>query len=188
MLGLAFKPETDDVRDAPAITIISKLVEHGALVRAHDPQAMDEAAKLLAGVKFCSNPYEACLDADAVVLMTEWNEYRALDLLRIKAALKAPVFVDLRNVYRPAQCGSWDSATYSVGRGPVNGRQISGINSRPALCCFCFDSFSWNRPAHGPARNRAGFVASESRPGHGKRKAAPASPNPILFLCLRSES
>ncbi len=122
VLGLAFKPETDDVRDAPAITIISKLVEHGALVRAHDPQAMDEAAKLLAGVKFCSNPYEACQGADAVVLMTEWNEYRALDLLRIKSALKTPVFVDLRNVYRPAAMQQLGFSYHSVGRATVNGR------------------------------------------------------------------
>ena len=121
VLGLAFKPETDDVRDAPAITIISKLVEHGASVRAHDPQAMDEAAKLLAGVKFCPSPYEACQGADAVVLMTEWNEYRALDLLRIKSALKSPVFVDLRNVYRPAAMQQLGFSYHSVGRGPVNG-------------------------------------------------------------------
>jgi len=120
ILGLAFKPETDDVRDSPAVTIISKLLEHGALVHAHDPQAMDEAAKLLAGVKFCSNAYEACQGADAVVLMTEWNEYRALDLLRIKAALKAPVFVDLRNVYRPAAMRQLGFSYYSVGRSPVN--------------------------------------------------------------------
>ena len=122
VLGLAFKPETDDVRDSPAITIISKLVEHGASVRAHDPQAMNEAAKLLAGVTFCSNPYEACQGADAVVLMTEWNEYRALDLLRIKAALKSPVFVDLRNVYRPAAMRRFGFSYYSVGRSPVDGR------------------------------------------------------------------
>jgi UDPglucose 6-dehydrogenase len=119
VLGLAFKPETDDVRDSPAITIISKLVEHGAMVQAHDPQAMDEAAKLLAGAKFCSNAYEACNGADAVVLMTEWNEYRALDLLRIKAALKSPVFVDLRNVYRPAAMRQLGFSYYSVGRSPA---------------------------------------------------------------------
>ena len=123
ILGLAFKPETDDVRDAPAITIISKLVEHGASVRAHDPQAMDEAAKLLAGVKFCPSPYEACQDADAVVLMTEWNEYRALDLLRIKNALKSPVFVDLRNVYRPAAMQQLGFCYHSVGRAPVDGHK-----------------------------------------------------------------
>lgn len=121
VLGLAFKPETDDVRDAPAITIISKLVEHGALVRVHDPQAMEEAAKLLAGVKFCSSPYEACEGTDAAVLMTEWNEYRALDLLRIKSALKTPVFVDLRNVYSPDAMRQLGFSYYSVGRVTVNG-------------------------------------------------------------------
>ncbi len=119
VLGLSFKPETDDVRDAPAITIIAKLVEHGATVRAHDPQAVEEAAKLLAGVNFCSSPYEACEGADAVVLMTEWNEYRALDLLRIKSALKTPVFVDLRNVYRPAAMKQLGFNYFSVGRVPV---------------------------------------------------------------------
>jgi len=84
---------------------------------------MDEAAKLLAGVKFCSTPYEACQGADAVVLMTEWNEYRALDLLRIKSALKSPVFVDLRNVYRPAAMQQLGFSYHSVGRSPVNGRK-----------------------------------------------------------------
>jgi UDPglucose 6-dehydrogenase len=121
VLGLAFKPETDDIRDSPAITIISKLVEQGALVRAHDPQAMDEAAKLLAGVTFCANPYEACQDADALVLMTEWNEYRALDLYRIKDLLKAPLFIDLRNVYRPAAMRRLGFDYHSVGRAVEDG-------------------------------------------------------------------
>jgi len=116
VLGLSFKPETDDVRDAPSITIISKLVENGAVVRAHDPQAVEEAAKVLTGVKYCSSPYEACEGADAVVLMTEWNEYRALDLLRIKNALSSPVFVDLRNVYRPTAMKQLGFEYHSVGR------------------------------------------------------------------------
>jgi UDPglucose 6-dehydrogenase len=77
---------------------------------------MGEAEKLLPGVKYCSNPYEACEGADAVVLMTEWNEYRALDLLRIKKALKSPVFIDLRNVYRPAAMKSLGFEYCSVGR------------------------------------------------------------------------
>ncbi|MEM5788030.1 MAG: UDP-glucose/GDP-mannose dehydrogenase family protein [Syntrophobacteraceae bacterium] len=116
ILGLSFKPETDDIRDAPSITIISKLVENGALVRAHDPQAMKEASRVLTGVRYCTGPYEACEGADAVVLMTEWNEYRALDLLRIKNALKEPVFIDLRNVYRPAAMKQLGFQYYSVGR------------------------------------------------------------------------
>jgi UDPglucose 6-dehydrogenase len=101
VLGLTFKPETDDLREAPSLTIIPALLEHGARVRAHDPQAMEEAARFLPDVTFCRNAYETCDGADAVVLMTEWNEYRALDLERLKALLKAPVFVDLRNVYEP---------------------------------------------------------------------------------------
>jgi UDPglucose 6-dehydrogenase len=116
VLGLAFKPETDDIRDAPALTIISTLIEHGALVRVHDPAAMREAAKLLPDVKYCSSSYEACEGADAVILMTEWNEYRALDLDRIKALLKEPVFIDLRNVYPPEMMAERGFRYYSVGR------------------------------------------------------------------------
>lgn len=115
-LGLAFKPETDDIRDAPSITILSTLMEHGAQVRAHDPQAMEEAAKVLTGVKYCSSPYDACQGADVVVLMTEWNEYRALDMERIRSLLKTPVFVDLRNVYSSRSMSRLGYRYFSVGR------------------------------------------------------------------------
>lgn len=126
VLGLAFKPETDDIRDAPAITILSALVEHGATIRAHDPQAMDEARAVLPDITYCANAYEACEGADAVVLMTEWNEYRALDLLRIKSLLKSPIFVDLRNVYRPTAMRDLGFSYYSVGRAPVHPIEKSG--------------------------------------------------------------
>lgn len=119
VLGLAFKPETDDIRDAPAITILATLLERGATIRAHDPQAMTEAAKVLPEVRYCSNPYDACEQADAVVLMTEWNEYRALDLERIRGLLKEPVFVDLRNVYVPAAMKELGFHYHSVGRATV---------------------------------------------------------------------
>ena len=119
VLGLAFKPETDDLRDAPALTIISTLLEHGAVVRAHDPAAMQEAARLLPGVKYCASPYEACDQADALILMTEWNEYRALDLDRIKALLKEPIFIDLRNVYPAEMMKEKGFRYHSVGRGTV---------------------------------------------------------------------
>jgi UDPglucose 6-dehydrogenase len=89
------------------------------VVRAHDPAAMPEAAKLLPGVKYCASPYEACEKADALILMTEWNEYRALDLARIKAMLKEPIFIDLRNVY-PAELMKENGFRYhSVGRTTV---------------------------------------------------------------------
>lgn len=102
VLGLTFKPETDDMRDAPSATILPALLEKGAHVRAHDPKGMDEAKKYLpAAVVYADNPYETATGADCIVLMTEWNQYRALDLQKLKARMNAPVFIDLRNVYDP---------------------------------------------------------------------------------------
>lgn len=122
VLGLTFKPQTDDLRDAPSLTILPALVEHGASIRAHDPQAMAEAARMLPDVvTFCPDPYNACEGADAVVLMTEWNEYRALNMDRIRALLKEPVFIDLRNVYIPETMKGLGFRYYSVGRLPVSG-------------------------------------------------------------------
>jgi UDPglucose 6-dehydrogenase len=116
VLGLAFKPETDDMREAPSLTILPALMEHGAAIRAHDPQAMKEAARHLPEITYCSSPYEACRGADAVVLMTEWNEYRALDLVRIKELLRTPVFIDLRNVYEPKHMAELGFYYEGVGR------------------------------------------------------------------------
>ncbi len=102
VLGLTFKPETDDMRDSPSITIIPALVEKGAVVRAHDPQGMEEARSLLPeAITYATNSYEACTGADAVIIMTEWNQYRALDLDRLGSVMKQKVFIDLRNVYQP---------------------------------------------------------------------------------------
>lgn len=118
VLGLTFKPETDDMRDAPALTILPTLIERGANIVAHDPQGMREAAKLLPqGVRYVNDPYEVCNGADALVLMTEWNQYRALDLERIKGLMKAPVFVDLRNVYAPQVMARLGFSYCGVGRG-----------------------------------------------------------------------
>ena len=103
VLGLTFKPETDDMREAPAVSILPALLERGARIRAHDPKGMEEAQKILPeGIEYVDNAYEAADGADALVLMTEWNQYRALDLDRISALMASPVFVDLRNVYDPA--------------------------------------------------------------------------------------
>jgi len=99
VLGLTFKPETDDMRDAPAVTILPALAEKGARVIAHDPQGMDAARELITGIEYGHDPYEICEGADCLVLMTEWNQYRALDLERLKGLLKQPVLIDLRNVY-----------------------------------------------------------------------------------------
>ena len=102
VLGLTFKPETDDMRDAPALAIIPSLIEKGAIIKAHDPQGMHEAAKLLPeGVEYCGQMLEAVAGANVLVLMTEWNEYRNLDLKQIAETMRGKVFVDLRNVYEP---------------------------------------------------------------------------------------
>lgn len=117
VLGLTFKPETDDMRDAPCLTILPILLEKGARIRAHDPQGMKEAAHYLPpDVEYTDSPYQACEGADAVVLMTEWNQYRALDLPRIKSLMKSPIFIDLRNVYEPTKMKAHGFTYVGVGR------------------------------------------------------------------------
>ncbi len=117
VLGLTFKPETDDMREAPAVSILPALLEKGATIRAHDPKGMEEAKKYLPkGIQYVENAYEACEGADMVVLMTEWNQYRALDLDRIASLLSSPVFVDLRNVYDPQTMKDKGFAYVAVGR------------------------------------------------------------------------
>ena len=101
VLGLSFKPETDDMRDAPAVDIVRSLIEQGAEVRAYDPVAMDQAAGLLPQVKMTTDAYSACEGADVAVLVTEWNQFRMLDLARMKEVMRSPIMVDLRNVYDP---------------------------------------------------------------------------------------
>jgi UDPglucose 6-dehydrogenase len=116
VLGLTFKPETDDLRDAPSLTILPLLHERGAILQVHDPQGMPEAATLHPEFHYMDSAYAACQGADAVVLMTEWNQYRALDLERIKNSMKSPVFVDLRNVYEPAAMRAAGFSYTGVGR------------------------------------------------------------------------
>jgi UDPglucose 6-dehydrogenase len=117
LLGLTFKPNTDDMREAPSLAIAPALIEAGASIRAHDPEGMAEARKLMPDLAYCADPYEAMTGADAVVLLTEWNSYRALDLKRMKAILKQPVVVDLRNIYRPAEMRAAGFRYSSLGRG-----------------------------------------------------------------------
>ena len=102
VLGLTFKPETDDMRDAPSLTILPALLEKGARIQAHDPKGMTEASQHLpAGITYKDTPYQVCDGADALILMTEWNQYRALDFDRIKSLMNDPLLIDLRNVYEP---------------------------------------------------------------------------------------
>ncbi len=116
ILGLTFKPNTDDMRDAPALEIIPALIAAGAKVRGFDPAGMEEARALLGDVVFCEGPYDAMDGADVVVLLTEWDEFRALDFVRMKELLKSPVFVDLRNVYRPEKMRELGFDYQSIGR------------------------------------------------------------------------
>jgi len=116
LLGLTFKPNTDDMRDAPSLSIVPLLKDAGAKVQAFDPEGMDEARKHLDGVSFASSAYDAMSGADIVVLVTEWNEFRALDLERVKAELKRPVMVDLRNVYNPEEMADAGIEYHSIGR------------------------------------------------------------------------
>lgn len=116
ILGLAFKPETDDMREAPAIDIISGLVERGATVRAYDPVAMTEAAKVLPKVSFVGDEYEAVADADALVFVTEWNQFRALDMARVRDLMKSPRIADLRNIYDPEDMRALGFEYVGVGR------------------------------------------------------------------------
>lgn len=116
ILGLAFKPETDDMREAPAIDIIRALVERGATVRAYDPVAMNEAAKVLPEISFEKDEYEAVANADALVFVTEWNQFRALDMSRIRDLMKSPRIADLRNIYDPTDMRELGFEYVGVGR------------------------------------------------------------------------
>ena len=116
VLGLTFKPNTDDMRDAPSLDIIPALIEAGAAVRAYDPEGLDEAKKLLDGVAWCEGAYEALEGADALVIITEWNAFRALDLARVKELMNEPVMVDLRNIYDPREMAAAGFDYTGIGR------------------------------------------------------------------------
>ncbi|TXH38714.1 MAG: UDP-glucose/GDP-mannose dehydrogenase family protein [Rhodospirillaceae bacterium] len=116
VLGLTFKPNTDDMRESPSLVILPRLQEMGAKLRCFDPVGMTEARDLMPDLTYASDPYEAMQDADAVVFLTEWNSFRALDLERMKQILRRPVVVDLRNIYRPADMRERGFAYHSIGR------------------------------------------------------------------------
>ena len=120
VLGLSFKPNTDDIREAPPLRIIEGMQKMGMAVRAYDPIAMDNARAALSGVTFCGDEYEVASGCDLLVLATEWNQFRALDMQRIKKLMKAPVLVDLRNVYEPDDMERLGFAYRCVGRRKVD--------------------------------------------------------------------
>ena len=116
ILGLTFKPNTDDMRDAPSIAVITALQDMGAKITAYDPVGIEQAAHHLTGVEFAADAYACAEDADALVIVTEWDAFRALDLDRIKLVLKEPLIVDLRNIYRPADIRAKGFRYVSIGR------------------------------------------------------------------------
>ena len=116
ILGLAFKPNTDDMREASSISIIQRLQARGAQIKAYDPEAMEEAKNILPDVTYCTGPYEVAEGSHALVLVTEWNQFRLLDLERIKGLLQEPCFIDLRNVYEPLQMRELGFRYCGVGR------------------------------------------------------------------------
>lgn len=119
ILGLTFKPNTDDMRESPSLAIVPALQAAGASIRAFDPEGMDEARKLLNGVVWCNDAYDAMKDADALVIVTEWNQFRALDLERAKNLLRRPLLVDLRSIYKPGEMQAAGFEYHSVGRPAV---------------------------------------------------------------------
>ncbi len=117
ILGLSFKPNTDDMRDAPSIEIIHMLQHEGAQIKAYDPQAMETAKRILTNVTYCENPYEVAEGADALILVTEWNEFKQLDMLRIKEIMRQPVILDGRNIYDPEKMKEMGFIFRGMGRG-----------------------------------------------------------------------
>ncbi|WP_207458396.1 UDP-glucose/GDP-mannose dehydrogenase family protein [Azospirillum sp. SYSU D00513] len=122
VLGVTFKPNTDDMRDSPALDIIPALQRAGATVRAFDPAGMHEAKKLLPGVEWTEDAYGTLAGADCVTILTEWNEFRALDLARVRSLMKRPVMIDLRNIYKPEVMTQAGFAYSSIGRPDPAGR------------------------------------------------------------------
>ncbi len=121
VLGLTFKPNTDDMRDSPSLVIVPALVKGGADVYVYDPQGMDEAKGMLKGVHWCSDTYEVMENADVIAILTEWNEFRALDFERVKSLMSKPIMVDLRNIYNPDEMVAAGFDYHCVGRKSSNG-------------------------------------------------------------------
>ncbi|MBL4837785.1 MAG: UDP-glucose/GDP-mannose dehydrogenase family protein [Kordiimonadaceae bacterium] len=117
VLGLTFKPNTDDMRESPSLDIIPALQKHGAVVHAHDPKGMSEAKEMLEDVTFYDDPYGPLKDADALVIITEWNQFRALDLKRVHSLMNKPVLVDFRNIYSKADMAAEGFDYIGIGRG-----------------------------------------------------------------------
>jgi UDPglucose 6-dehydrogenase len=131
ILGLTFKPNTDDMRDSPSLSVVPALQRAGARIRAYDPEGMKEAATILTEVEYCKDAYDAIDGADCVAILTEWNEFRALNLQRVRSLLNRPVMVDLRNIYKPGDMAAAGFDYFSIGR--PNVRPAQQAAPRPVL-------------------------------------------------------
>ena len=129
MLGLTFKPNTDDLREAPSLALITALHDMGASVRAFDPAGMRQAQVLMPKVAYCDSAYDCAKEADALVIVTEWEQFRALDLERLRDLMTTPVIIDLRNIYRPEEMQRHGFAYVSVGR-PFAHQSFAGPGAR----------------------------------------------------------
>jgi UDPglucose 6-dehydrogenase len=132
MLGLTFKPNTDDMREAPSISVITALQDMGARIRAYDPEGMEQAQGVLENVTYVNDPYECAAGVDALVIATEWEQFRALDLERLKDTMACPVIVDLRNVYRPEEMAKLGFIYESIGRGGTNKTGLGVFRAKDA--------------------------------------------------------
>ena len=120
VLGLTFKPNTDDMRESPSLEVVPGLVNAGAEVSVFDPEGMDEARKLIDGVAWCDDAYAVMPDADALVIVTEWNQFRALDLARVRELMRVPLMIDLRNIYTLDEAREAGFVYHSIGRPKVD--------------------------------------------------------------------
>jgi UDPglucose 6-dehydrogenase len=116
VLGLTFKPNTDDMRDSPSIAVVQTLQDAGAIVSAYDPEGMEEAAKLMPDIEMAKGAYQAADNADAVAIVTEWDAFRALDLKRLKSVMSGNALIDMRNIYHPADAKAAGFEYISIGR------------------------------------------------------------------------
>jgi UDPglucose 6-dehydrogenase len=142
LLGVAFKASTDDIRESPAVALLARVAEMGAVVRAHDPKAMENARRRFPDVVWCADPYQACDGAEIVVIATEWPAFRGLDLGRLRLAMAGDLLVDLRNMFKPDDVAAAGLRYVSIGRPAVDGHAIrrpagrsgvAGVRIEPSL-------------------------------------------------------
>jgi UDPglucose 6-dehydrogenase len=124
VLGLTFKPDTDDMREAPSLTLVVGLQDLGAVVRAYDPVGMEQARHELPDIEYCGDAYSCARGADALVIVTEWAQFRALDLTRLKREMANPIIIDLRNIYRPDEMARIGFTYESIGRPSIQHQLI----------------------------------------------------------------